>query len=224
MAQKQHTPSYTVNIVSQRVGLSSRTIRLYEEAGLIEPARVGGNRQRMYSDQDISWLRCIRDMIHEESLTVAGIRKLLDFAPCWEIRECPEEVARVCRPNLNIPDVGRKQAAGARRALGEPVDEDEGADAHEAGVRIRLIYGVEELGAVLPCARCITAERVARRVALKFPGRVTVSKHDMLSEEASSLGAIIPPAVLVDDELVTMGKSVQENQLESVVTRHLKPD
>mgnify|MGYP002682603268 CR=1 FL=1 len=86
-------PIYPLNVAAQLVGLSPRTIRGYEEAGIIEPARVGGNRQRLYSEQDLKWLRCIRDMIHDEGLTVTAIRRLLDLIPCWQIRHCPADVA-----------------------------------------------------------------------------------------------------------------------------------
>lgn len=57
-------PIYPLKVAASRVGLCPRTLRLYEEARLIAPARMGGNDQRLYSEQDLRWLRCIRDMIH----------------------------------------------------------------------------------------------------------------------------------------------------------------
>jgi DNA-binding transcriptional MerR regulator len=45
---------------------------VYEEAELIAP-RALATRPGMYSEQDLLWLRCIRDMIHNEGLTVTAI-------------------------------------------------------------------------------------------------------------------------------------------------------
>jgi len=207
-------PVYTLKVASGLVGLSPRTIRLYEEAELLSPARTGGNQQRLYSEQDLQWLRCIRDMLHGEGLTVTAIRKLLDVIPCWEIRSCEAEVAETCRPHLRIPDMAAPRGASAPSPAA--VTEDE-----EAEVLIKLIYGVQELGSVLPCSRCISAERVARRVALKYPDRVLVRKYDVMSAEAEELGVILSPTVLVNQELVAAGTGVSEERLQRIVQEHL---
>jgi MerR family transcriptional regulator/heat shock protein HspR len=208
-------PVYALKVASGLVGISPRTIRLYEEAQLLEPARTGGNQQRLYSEQDLQWLRCIRDMLHEEGLTVTAIRKLLDLVPCWEIRNCAADVAQTCRPHLRIPDMA---AARVQRST----EESEEADGEDDAVVVKLIYGVKELGCVLPCSRCITVERVARRVALKHPDRVLVRKYDVLSAEAEELGVVLSPTVLVNDELVAAGSGISEERLERIVRRHLE--
>jgi MerR family transcriptional regulator/heat shock protein HspR len=215
MRPERGQPVYSLKVASGLVGISPRTIRLYEEAQLLEPARTGGNQQRLYSEQDLQWLRCIRDMLHEEGLTVTAIRRLLDLIPCWEIRSCAPDVAETCRSHLRIPDM-----AGARveRSTEEPDEADDGEDA----VSIKLIYGVKELGCVLPCSRCITVERVARRVALKHPKRVSVRKYDVLSAEAEELGVVLSPTVLVNDELVAAGSGISEEKLDRIVRRHLE--
>ncbi|MBP8953379.1 MAG: MerR family transcriptional regulator [Armatimonadetes bacterium] len=216
-------PIYPLNVAAQLVGLSPRTIRGYEEAGIIEPARVGGNRQRLYSEQDLKWLRCIRDMIHDEGLTVTAIRRLLDLIPCWQIRHCPADVALSCAPHLNIPRVAceARQPAQATdaRETGEPgaqVLHDE-----QRYLEIRLVYGVQELGAVMPCSRCISAERIARKVALRYPGQVCVRKYPIDAPEVARFGALMPPAVLVGDEIVSSGRGISEERLEQAVARRL---
>ena len=152
MTNSAQEPLYPLKTAASRIGLSPRTLRLYEEAGLIEPARVGGNDQRLYSDQDLQWLRCIRDMIHGEKLTVPAIRRLLDLIPCWEIRHCSAEQAEICRPGMNIPNMAGGGAAAREMA---PCGPEHG---RVAGiVELKLIYGVKEFGAILPCSRC--AER-----------------------------------------------------------------
>jgi hypothetical protein len=207
-------PVYTLKVASGLVGLSPRTIRLYEEAELLSPARTGGNQQRLYSEQDLQWLRCIRDMLHGEGLTVTAIRKLLDVIPCWEIRNCGAEVAETCRPHLRIPEMAGPRDGRAAERADSPEDE-------EPEVLIKLIYGVQELGSVLPCSRCIAAERVARRVALKHPERVEVRKYDVMSAEAEEIGVILSPTVLVNQELVAAGTGISEERLDRIVREHL---
>jgi hypothetical protein len=59
-------------------------------------------------------------------------------------------------------------------------------------------------------------------VALKYPGQVTVHKYDVLSEEASAVGVVMPPTILVDEELAASGTGISEAKLERVVLRHLE--
>jgi DNA-binding transcriptional MerR regulator len=211
-------PLYTLKVAASQVGLSPRTLRLYEEAGLLAPARTGGNDQRLYSDQDLHWLRCIRDMIHGEQLTVPAIRRLLDLIPCWEIRHCSAEQAAACAPGLNIP----RMARAGRPAEAHPVGIAGAVCGETPVVEIKLIYGVKEFGAVLPCSRCTHAERILRKVAAQYEDEVRVSKVDIASDEAAQYGVLLPPAVLVDDELLAAGQGVSEGRLQRAVQEHLK--
>lgn len=211
-------PIYPLKTASSRVGLCPRTLRLYEEARLIAPARVGGNDQRLYSEQDLHWLRCIRDMIHGESLTVTGIRRLLDLIPCWEIRHCSPEQAAPCAPGLNVPDTAG-HASTYPKAAKAPC----GENAEACGpVELRLVYGVKESGAILACSRCNHAERVLRKGAANHDSEAIVTKVDIASEEAAQYGVLLPPAVLVDDELLASGQGVSEARLQRAVEEHLK--
>lgn len=215
--ENEGTPLYSLKVAASQVGLSPRTLRLYEEAGLLAPARTGGNDQRLYSDQDLRWLRCIRDMIHGEKLTVTAIRRLLDLIPCWEIRHCSAEQATACAGALNIPRMGRAgQVAASAPALGTTVGKLQGP------VELKLIYGVKEFGAILPCSRCTYAERILRKVASQYGDEaVVVTKVDIASDEAAQYGVLLPPAVLVDDELLASGQGVSENRLQRAVEQHL---
>ena len=207
-------PVYTLKIASGLVGISPRTIRVYEAASLLEPARAGHNQQRLYSEQDLVWLRCIRDMIHQDGLTITAIRRLLDLIPCWDIRECSPTDALECLQELRIPDMASGRVQPLTPDPAEEADE-------ESVVVIKLVYGVKELGSVLPCSRCIAAERTARRVARKHPYEVTVRKYDVTSDEAARLGVILSPTVLVNDELVAAGSGISEDRLDEIVQQHL---
>ncbi len=87
--EKKGLPLYSIGVVSELLGTTDQTLRLYEKHGLIKPARR--NKNRFYSENDIKWLRCVRDLIHVRKISIEGIKKLLEYAPCWEITSCPEE-------------------------------------------------------------------------------------------------------------------------------------
>ncbi len=94
---------YPIGIVAELLDIHPRTLRIYEREGLIKPARRSG--KRFFSNNDVKWLRCLRKLIHEDGLNIAGIKKLLTLASCWEIRQCPEEERKNCPavPDFPVP-------------------------------------------------------------------------------------------------------------------------
>ena len=88
-------------------------------------------------------------------------------------------------------------------------------------MEIKIFYGLKEFGVVFPCLKCIQAERIARRIAERYPGRVSVRKHDILSPEADRLGVMMTPTVVVDGEVVASGKGLSANRLEQLLEGHL---
>jgi DNA-binding transcriptional MerR regulator len=218
MERERGSAVYQIGVAAQQVGLSARTLRIYEEEGLIRPARKPGSDQRIYSDQDLIWIRCISELIHGHSLTTAGIRRLLDLIPCWEVKRCPEDVAERCAPYLNIPDMAVRAPAKPASASGVG---DEAEAEKEGAVEVKIFYGIKEFGVVFPCLKCIQAERIARRLADRHPGRVVVRKHDILSDEADRHGVMMTPTVVIDGEVVASGKGLSANRLEQLLERHL---
>ena len=79
---------YTIGDVSRIVNLSQKTIREYEKMGLIRPRRAPRTNNRIYSDFEIEQIRQVTRLIHKEGLTLAGIQRLLQLAPCWNIFNC----------------------------------------------------------------------------------------------------------------------------------------
>ncbi len=53
-----------------------QTLRKYERAGLLRPARQQGN-QRLYSNADVRRLRRIRHLVEDRGLNVAGLEMTL---------------------------------------------------------------------------------------------------------------------------------------------------
>lgn len=91
---RKSLPLYPIGVVAELIGTTDQTLRLYEKHGLIKPTRR--NKNRYYSENDIKWLQCIRELIHKKKISIEGIKRLLDYAPCWEITECSEERRRTC--------------------------------------------------------------------------------------------------------------------------------
>jgi MerR family transcriptional regulator, heat shock protein HspR len=206
---------YTMAVACQLTGLSQRTLRLYEEEGLIRPARRSEGGQRLYSNQDLEWIRCIRELVHEHGLTTTAIRRLLDLIPCWEVKRCSLEQAQTCARALNIPDM----ATGKDSRAPDTVEASAaGADAAlQPTLQFLLFYGVAEFGAVLSCTRCIQAERVIRRIAAKHGIPVEVHKHDITSGEADQYGVVLTPTIILNGKLLSSGKSLSDAKLEKIM-------
>jgi MerR family transcriptional regulator, heat shock protein HspR len=207
---------YTMTIACQLTGLSPRTLRIYEEEGLIRPFRRSEGAQRLYSNQDITWIRCIRELVHEHGLTTTAIRRLLDLIPCWEVKRCSAEQARLCAPGLNIPNL----ATGKDSGLVEPVAAALPAAGEEAiavPLEFKLFFGIAEFGTILSCTRCIQAERIIRRLAARHNIEVDVQKYDILSPEADRLGIILTPTILLNGKIISAGKALSAAKLEEII-------
>ena len=92
--EKKDMPLYPIGVVAELIGITDQTIRLYERHGLIKPARR--KRNRFYSENDLKWIQCVRDLIHNKKISIQGIKKLLEYAPCWDLTDCPKEEREKC--------------------------------------------------------------------------------------------------------------------------------
>jgi len=66
---------YRIGEVSSLTGVEPHILRYWESEFRIRPHRVAS--QRLYRDEDISLIRRIRDLLHEQGYTIAGARRLL---------------------------------------------------------------------------------------------------------------------------------------------------
>jgi MerR family transcriptional regulator, heat shock protein HspR len=93
---------YSIGEAADILGVSVPTLRLYERAGLILPIRKN-SKHRLYTENDLNRVRCLRQSINHKKISIAGIRSLLSTIPCWSIKECPDEIRRAC-PAFQSPD------------------------------------------------------------------------------------------------------------------------
>jgi MerR family transcriptional regulator/heat shock protein HspR len=95
-------PLYSIGMAAELLDVHPRTLRLYEQGGLLRPARR--NNRRVYSNNDLKWIQAIRYMIHERGLNQEGLRRLLALIPCWKITGCPSESWKGCPAYENQSD------------------------------------------------------------------------------------------------------------------------
>ena len=91
---RKDLPVYSIGVAAKLLEVHPRTLRIYEDEGLIKPSREGN--RRLYSINDITWIGCLRRLIHDEGISIPGIKKLLRYATCHEIADCPEEIHCTC--------------------------------------------------------------------------------------------------------------------------------
>lgn len=68
---------YAISVAAELVGMGSQTLRLYENRGLLEPARSAGGTRR-YSSEDLERLRRIAELV-ATGLNLTGVAMVLDL-------------------------------------------------------------------------------------------------------------------------------------------------
>ncbi|MFN2520205.1 MAG: MerR family transcriptional regulator [Candidatus Limnocylindria bacterium] len=86
---RANRPVYAISIAASLAGCHPRTLRIYEEEGLVEPVRTHTNI-RLYSEDDVQRVRCIRYLTQIRGVNLAGVKLLLQLR---DISELLEEVA-----------------------------------------------------------------------------------------------------------------------------------
>ncbi len=69
-------PCYVISVAARMVGMHPQTLRYYERAGLVSPARTKGNI-RLYRRSDIDRLRRVQRLIADHGVNLAGVEVIL---------------------------------------------------------------------------------------------------------------------------------------------------
>jgi len=114
MAVNNSEAIYPISVAAKLLSVHPRTLRIYEEEGLIKPARQGN--KRYYSNDDIEWINCLRTLIHDKGISIPGIKLLLELTPCWEITHCPPDKREKCSAFIDrsVPCWQRASSACAK--------------------------------------------------------------------------------------------------------------
>ena len=71
-------PVYVISVAARIVSVHPRTLRIYEEEGLICPARTPTNI-RLYSENDVRRVMWIRHLTQNLGVNLAGVRILFEL-------------------------------------------------------------------------------------------------------------------------------------------------
>ena len=69
-------PRYMISVAAELAGLHPQTMRMYENRGLVRPARTPGGT-RLYSENDVERLKLIQRLTTELGLNLAGVEHVL---------------------------------------------------------------------------------------------------------------------------------------------------
>jgi MerR family transcriptional regulator/heat shock protein HspR len=71
-------PVYVISVAARIVSVHPRTLRIYEDEGLVCPARTPTNI-RLYSEEDIRRILWIRHLTRDRGVNLAGVRTLFEL-------------------------------------------------------------------------------------------------------------------------------------------------
>jgi MerR family transcriptional regulator/heat shock protein HspR len=77
-------PLYFISIAAELASVHPRTLRIYEEEGLLCPQRR--NNMRLYSEADIERVRIIRFLTRRQGVNLAGVKVILQLEAVGKIR------------------------------------------------------------------------------------------------------------------------------------------
>ena len=78
MEEERFRPRYVIHIAADLIGVKTHTLRYYERSGLVKPQRSPGNI-RLYSESDIEILRCVRSLMDELGVNMAGVEVITNM-------------------------------------------------------------------------------------------------------------------------------------------------
>lgn len=125
------TPALTIGELAQQTGLTRRALRLYEDAGLLHPAR-GANNYRRYRPADVQQARVIHEL-RQGGLSLEAIAALFAIKrgdlPPEDRAQAAREVLIAMRDDLRARRVQIDRALAYVAAQIAELDEflDEGA-------------------------------------------------------------------------------------------------
>lgn len=78
---------FTIGTAAKMLEVHPRTLRIYERENLVKPLRKG--QWRYYTMDDIKWIQCLRDMIHEHGISIAAIKSFCSTPPAGTLQTVP---------------------------------------------------------------------------------------------------------------------------------------
>lgn len=89
---------YQIGEVAERTGVTQRTLRFYEEKGLLNPPQRMDGGFRLYSDEDVQRIEYIRQLQQLLGFTLAEIKDMV------EAEELRQQIIATFRPDRELPE------------------------------------------------------------------------------------------------------------------------
>ena len=98
-------PRYVISVASRMVGIEAHRLRHYERLGFVRPGRSDGNT-RLYSQEDIDHLCCVKTLMNDLGLNSAGVQFALEL-----MRRMGELQQQVVGMSTRLDRIERRRAA-----------------------------------------------------------------------------------------------------------------
>jgi DNA-binding transcriptional MerR regulator len=100
-ASEETIARYQIGEVAEKTGVTQRTLRFYEEKGLVDPPERMEGGFRLYSDSDIKRIQFIKRLQDLLGFTLSEIKEMV------EAEELRQQIVDTFRPDRELP--ARKQ-------------------------------------------------------------------------------------------------------------------
>jgi MerR family transcriptional regulator/heat shock protein HspR len=103
-------PRYVISVASRMVGIEAHRLRHYERLGFVRPGRSDGNT-RLYSQDDVDHLCCVKTLMNDLGLNAAGVQFALALMNRMEnlrveVESMSERMTRLERRRRSSGDSG----------------------------------------------------------------------------------------------------------------------
>lgn len=162
---------YTVQKLAQIAGISTRTLRYYDEIGILKPARINSSGYRIYGREEIDRLQQIL-LYRELEMSLEEISRIIS-SPSFDALQALKEhrenlLAKRQRLDLLISNVEKTIASSEGRIIMTDPEKFEGfkqkmIDENEQkyGEEIRAKYGNEQVNKSYKKLKSMTPEQYA---------------------------------------------------------------
>lgn len=151
--------TYSIGQLAKKANVSNRTLRYYEELGLIEPKSRGSNRYRYYDESHLQKLHTIK-MLQESGFAlkevVAALCPMLDSA--GKVTYAGQEIAKRIYEALHVQ---KAKLLERQKEMVVMVDELNKTMAH-----LKDCFGCTVSSSLEDCARCEKGPQEVKRLSL----------------------------------------------------------
>lgn len=167
--------TYSIGQIAKKANVSNRTLRYYEELGLIAPKNRGSNRYRYYDESHLQRLQTIK-MLQESGFAlkevVAALSPMLD--PSGHITHHGQEIAKRIYEALGVQ---KTRLTERQSEIAATVTELDRTMAH-----LKECFGCTVSSSLEDCARCERGPAEVKRLASS-----NSSSNDNISTPTASM-------------------------------------